>query len=333
MNNVVYPNLLNFEETFPNIELHDYENVPTGVAFNCLNELTQFINTNDDIIIHFINGDSGFGSQLTIFMQCLYYFYEKYPNIICLPSFSKNTTSFKYHDCRFNNSFFFYFNKIHGIKDLFKYKHYFLNMHVVQNYPFFNGNIPTMNYEPNRKYIEHFNNNYKFIQNNKVSECIDNLKRHKMHCLLGNNDNNSILPIQKHSIIGIHIRSIYQKKCHQPNYLLISIKERLLKIKDELDNSDVCNNYSIYIMTDVSTYIDLAKTVFSDVYYFENITRIDEERDIIGCLSFNQCGYKLGSDILNECFGLSLCDKIYVSNSNILFIVSLMNPNIVMKEY
>jgi hypothetical protein len=86
-------------------------------------------------------------------------------------------------------------------------------------------------------------------------------------------------------------------------------------------------------MTDISFYIDIAKAIFTEVYYFENITRIGEEHDIITRLPLDKSGYKLGSDILNECFALSLCDKIYVSNSNIVCLVSQMNPNIIMELY
>ena len=39
------------------------------------------------------------------------------------------------------------------------------------------------------------------------------------------------------------------------------------------------------------------------------------------------------TDILNECLALSMCDKIYVSNSNIPFIITLINPEIKMELY
>ena len=49
-------------------------------------------------------------------------------------------------------------------------------------------------------------------------------------------------------------------------------------------------------------------------------------------LNDEQSGYKLGLDILNECFALSLCDKVFLTPSNIMFIISTMNPYIEKEE-
>ena len=262
-----------------------------------------------------------------------------------MPSFSNNSEYFKYHESSlYNNSFFLYFtpfriedaqlaahsslitareagvlnekrcNRIQDIDDLSKYKQYFLLMGVINDYPFFGYGIPAMNHEPGRKYIQHFNKNYEFIANTEIIQIFQNIKKNA-------------------KIFGIHIRSLEQKRVHHNDYLAISIQDRLHRVKEQLDAFHGCNNYSIYIMTDISFYIDIAKAIFTEVYYFENITRIGEEHDIITRLPLDKSGYKLGSDILNECFALSLCDKIYVSNSNIVCLVSQMNPNIIMELY
>ena len=131
-------------------------------------------------------------------------------------------------------------------------------------------------------------------------------------------------------IIGIHIRSIAQKKAHDPNYLNKYIDDRLLELKTKIEKQ--YSKYEIFIMTDVNHYIEKSKQIFDKINYFENIARIDNEDDSIPSLG-HLTGYKLGADIINECYALSLCDKIFVSNSNIPYIISLINPSIDMEEY
>ena len=306
---------LSYDNSVPEKNFKDYENVKVGSIFNRIGELLSVIHSEDGpIVVHLVNGNSGFGSQLTLFMQNLYYFHENYPNIICLPSFSQNADNFKYHESRYNNSFFLYFSRKIDIEDLPKYKQYFLTMGVIENYPFFGCGVPVMIHEPARMYIQHFNDNYELIKNPEVIQQIGTIRENK-------------------KMVGIHIRSLAQKQVHYNGYLSIPIQERLQKVKEQLDASPDYDNYSVYIMTEVSSYIDIAKSVFSEVYYFENITRVDTEIDIMSSLPLHLSGYKLGSDITNECFALSLCDKIYVSNSNIIFLVSIMDQDIIMEEY
>jgi hypothetical protein len=85
------------------------------------------------------------------------------------------------------------------------------------------------------------------------------------------------------------------------------------------------------IATDVHPYIHAAKQVFGTVHYLSDISRIHNEEDSIPQL--NDVGFKLGSDILRECLALSLCDVIYMSSSNIPFLVSMLNPTCKMIEY
>lgn len=156
--------------------------------------------------------------------------------------------------------------------------------------------------------------------------------RSKFNSINNINTINYMNSIKYTTLIGIHIRSIAQKKAENSKYLDISIEHRLLNLKIKLDNE--YTSYQIFIITDVLLYLDMAKNIFNNIYYLEDIARINTEKDSIPLLG-KYTGYKLGSDIMNECLALSLCDKIYISRSNIPFIVSMINPdtNHIMEEY
>jgi len=78
---------LSYEYSLPEKQFKDYENIQVGQTFNNINELMSVVGCDKNVIVHFVNGNSGFGSQLTIFMQNLYYFHENYPDIICFAEF------------------------------------------------------------------------------------------------------------------------------------------------------------------------------------------------------------------------------------------------------
>jgi hypothetical protein len=297
------------------IPLKDYENYPVNnyiIYDNILSliESNPNIKTDNNILIYLINYTFGFGSVLTIFIQNDYYLKELNSNIITLPCYNTNTSNFKYHEPSYNNSFFLYFKYKNKDIDLSKYKIYFAKSNVIDNYPFFNSVFPTLSSDINKNYINYFRSKFEYIVNTNVV--------------------NYITTIKYTTLIGIHIRSLAQKITHLQDYLNISIKDRLLNLKLKIDNN--YSSYQIFIITDVSMYLDIAKEIFGTIYYLEDIARINTENDSIPELD-KYTGYKLGSDILNECLCLSLCDKIYVSNSNIPYIISIMNPNINMEEY
>lgn len=293
---------------YENISINDnkiYENVEI-----LINEISN-IRTDNNVIINIVNSDSGFGSQLTIIMQTLSFLKEMNPNIICLPHFSKNSQLFKYHDANYNNSFFLYYKRKKDIDNLANYKIYFARASLLLNTPFVNQeHIPTISNEINKKYITDFINEYEVIKNPSITDSITNLKK---------------------PIFGIQLRNIAQKIQHDPEYLSLSYSDRLLKIKEKLSHDH--DDYSIFIMSDTNDNINLAKSIFDNIYYFDNVLRIDGNTDIISSLDNAQSGYKLGIDILNECLAMSLCNKIFVSNSNIHFIISTMNPDIDMEKY
>jgi hypothetical protein len=299
------------------IILKDYENFPVGnnkvyEDITILLNENPNLNTEKKVIVYVLNTDTGFGSQLTIFSQHLQFLKEYNSNIICIPHFSINSKNFKYHNNKYNNSFFIYFKKKNDVINLNEYKIFFINSKLIKNYPFLTGEIPPINNEPAKTFIRTFIDNYYLIKNNSIIEDFNKIK------------------LMNKPIIGIHIRSIFQKKIHQNEYLEISIKDRLYKIKEDLNK---INNYCIFIATDVNSYIEMSKDIFGDIYYFDNITRINVEEDIISSINNKDIDNKLGFDILNECLALSMCDKIYVSNSNIPFIITLINPEIKMELY
>ena len=308
---------LNYGVPKPICELNEYENVKIN-DFPLYSSIHQLLEANpniasDNVVIHLVNGVSGFGSQLTLIMQHLYYFKEFYPNVICLPNFSKNNSHFKYHDTDYNNSFFLYYKKRTGGINLLGCKQYAVQLNVIENYPFFTRTADIRRGQSSN-YINLFFANYEFIKSRNVEKIMDKIKQ------------------QNKPLFGIHIRSLFQKRVHESEYLTMSIETRLNNVKESIDK--IHKDYSIFVMSDVQPYIELASSIFNNVYYFENVIRVCHDYyDIIPCLSYDESGYKLGMDILNECFAMSMCDKIFVSNSNIPVIISTMNPNIEFVEY
>jgi hypothetical protein len=172
--------------------------------------------------------------------------------------------------------------------------------------------MPFLSDPTNKEQINYFLSNYTPIWNKKVRTYIDSIKQ-----------NNKPL-------IGIHIRSIAQKHMEDDKYLTITLDKRLQDLKKKIENK--YPNSIIFIATDVYLYIDKMKTLFGKIHYLDYIKRIYNEGDSIPQLD-RYCGSILGRDIMDECYGLSLCDKVYISNSNIPFIVTMMNNEVEMEEY
>ncbi len=318
---IINDNTLSIHVNNPNLidvnDMKDYENISKNnyhIYDNINNLITNNpdINTSNNIIIFLINWPHGFGSALTVFIQNMYYINNLNPNIITLPHFSQNNNNFKYSENNYNNSFFLYFKYKKIINNLSSYKILFAYSTVLDNIAFFESGPIVMSSVINKSYITLFNDKFKYIKNEDVLNKITIIK----------NDNKPLL--------GIHIRSIMQKKIHQIDYISIPLIDRLKQLKIKIDNE--YDNYNIFIITDVSLYLNLAQSIFNKIYFIKNINRINSEDDSIPLLE-EYTGYKLGMDILNECFALSLCNKIYISNSNIPFIISIMNPDIIMEDY
>jgi len=313
--------LFQINETFiaenkPLKELTDIESLaPTDgdKIYSTIQELLDTIpsiKSDEKCVVCLLNGESGFVNQLTVISQNMNYLQSLNSEIIVIPCFNKNNKNFKYAEEGYQNSFFLYFKmKKHLKYPLSSYNKYFVNNFATNNYPNFHENIiPTIKDEDIKQCIFNFIENFEFIKNPNVEKEMNKLKR---------------------PIIGIHIRSLYKKVLENPEYLSIPLDERLKKISESLQGTD----YSLFIMTDVDDYISLAKRVFGkEIYYIENINRIPTG-DVDSMPSMTKTGYELGADILNECYAMSLCDKVYVSYSNIPLLISIMNPYIDMMEY
>lgn len=277
-------------------------------------------------ILFFMNGDSGLGSQLTQFAQNSYFLYNHFnPNLYCYPYFYKNNSFFKYHEEKYGdkNTFFMFFRIAAGRFPPFREDGtlkldniYFVENRVYSYFPFFIYNTPPVAIPHNRTMIEHF---YKCF-NLRIGE---NVFKYIFH----------ILENEKKPIIGLHIRSAFQKKHHNGNYLSIPIKVRLEKLKQRLQKQYGNGKYMIFLATDTNLYIQWCNEIFGNdvVQYIEDIERIDGEEDSVPL--FKSGGFKLGCDILYDCLALSLCDCVFVSNSNVPFMINMLNMEIPMHEY
>jgi hypothetical protein len=293
-----------------------YENIkPTNVYpnFYTLLSANPNLHNGEECLIFFMNGNSGFGSQLTLYTQYSLYLNKINPNIICLPHFSINNENFKYHDVNYNNSFFLYFKYLKEIKEDIKC-YFFISDYVLSEdkYPFIvpqsidDSNVDDI--EINRQHSTFFKNNFELKIGDHIINNINNIK------------NDTKIPL-----IGIHMRSLYQQLCHPYGRTEVSIESKLLKIKNAFDKKYI--KYNVFLVTDVSDYINITKNVFNEsaVFYNDFISRIDNGNvdSIINLEKYT--GFKLGSDILYDCLSLIHCDYYYVSITNIAFITSYIN--------
>ena len=303
-------------------ELLEYENYPksSSVVYKDIFELIEYnpiVTYRDKIIIYFVNWPCGFGSALTIFLQNAYYLKQVNKKLIMLPYFCKNSELFKYHEEGYNNSFFLYFKykKTDVITSMKDYSVFYVQSWHLGNLPGVVGKFPIKD-ENTLNYMRHFIDNFEIRIGENVREYIKTIK------------SSSTKPL-----IGIHVRSIIQKVIGCPDYLKTSIDDRLRIVKEKLD-LEYNKNYTVFIATDVELYMIKCLELFGDenIKYLNMINRIFNEQDSIPQLERYK-GFKLGSDILYECLALSLCDKIYVSNSNIPFMIYMLNQSVPMEEY
>ena len=104
-----------------------YENIKADIIYSDIQSLLNNIPDiyTDECIVFCLNGNSGFGSQLTLLTQYSLYIKKINPKIHILGHFSNNFNNFKYHDTNYNNSFFLYFKYLKNINENTKY--YFVN--------------------------------------------------------------------------------------------------------------------------------------------------------------------------------------------------------------
>ena len=306
-----YPKVLEEYENYPNNNNHIYKDIFELIEHN------PIVTYGDKNIVYFVNWPCGFGSALTVFLQNAYYLKQVNKKLILLPYFCKNSRLFKYHEESYNNSFFLYFKykKQHELTDIKDYSVHFVQTWALGNLPGVVGKFPIKD-ENTLNYMKYFTDNFEIRIGQNIREYITSIKQQT-----------------KKPLIGIHVRSIFQKIIECVDYLKISIDDRLKLLKEKLDK-EYDNNYSLFIATDVELYIIKCKELFGDtnINYLKFIDRIFNEQDSIPQLERYK-GFKLGSDILYECLALSLCDKIYISNSNIPFMIYMLNPSVSMEEY
>ncbi len=289
----------------------DYTNYPvTGRVYESVYDLLDSHQNlmKEPAVIFLINWPYGFGSALTVQLQNEAFLNSINKNLIVLPHYSNNTRNFKYHDETDNNSFFKYF-KYNASVDM-NNNIYFAKSVVLSE-------IPLITYKKltdpmNKKLIQQFLTKYTPILNENVRTYMDSLKQ------------------EKRLLIGIHIRSIAQKHMEDTPYLDIELDKRLHDLKEKIENKHP--NAILFIATDVSLYISKMKTLFGKIHYLDYIKRIYNEGDSMPQLDKYK-GYTLGRDIMDDCHAMSLCDKIYISNSNIPFIITMMNSSVEMEEY
>ena len=301
-----------------------YENIKPDIVENDIQSLIRKnpnLNT-EEAIIFFINNDNGFGSNLTLIVQNSLFMKNINSKLHCLGHFSVNGCNFKYHEPSYNNSFFLYFNYLKNIPENTKY--YFVKLDYLGFFPFImsqsinNSNVDDI--EVNRVYSSYFKRNFKVKIGEEIMNNINNIKKE------------TNIPL-----IGLHIRSLAQILLQQSNE---TIENRILKIKNEFDKKYI--NYNIFLITDVSEYIEIVKTIFKEkninIYYNNFINRIQNHgdgssgllrgyNDSVINIDNKYTGFKLGSDIIFDCLSLIHCDYYYVSITNIAFITSFINNN------
>lgn len=301
----------------PPTDLYNFENCIKGSMI--YSSVDSFIISNegfnkcDNSIVYLLNWQCGFGSALTVFIQNSYYLHSINPKAHILPMFCNNTSNFKYSESSLNNTFFRYFkyNNFNDNINFSDYTVYFIQSSPTCSIPFFSASLPPMLVSPSNTYISYFREYFKLCIGEHIIKYIENIKESKI------------------PLIGIHVRSMAQKRAHCQSYLSISLRERLSTVKHSLDH--IYEKYNVFIASDVNLYIDCAKDIFGNIYYINDVSRINNEEDSIPQLL--ECGFKLGSDILYDCLALSLCDAVYVSNSNIPFIICTLNPDANLIEY
>ena len=302
-----------------------YENIkPTYIYY----DLHVLLSENPDIckdecIIFLINGNSGFGSQLTILTQNGLFLNKINPKIHCLGHFSANSDEFKYHEDGYDNSFFLYFNYLKKVNE--KIKCYFLKSYVLDKdkCPFIEPqSIHGLNVddiEINKRHSTYFKDHFELKIGDHIINHVKDIKSET-----------------KTPLIGIHLRSMIQLMIHTYGRDF-RFESKIIKIKNELDLK--YKKYNIFIATDVSSYINVVKSIFneSNVFYNDFINRVKDDGikphaesidkgrldTIINLHEYT--GFKLGSDILYDCLSLINCDFYYTSITNIAFITSYIN--------
>ena len=295
---------------------NNYENFPIDESkiYNNIPEFLQNVDiaNKDNCIIYLLNWGCGMGSTLSVFAQNSYYLRSINPKIHVIPSFCKNTITFKYHDVSLNNSFFKYFKYLRDTDEIISPEIYFVRSLRMDGVIFFEREQPPLEQVNSKILISHFRENFQLRIGNKVRNLISEIK-----------DEN------KRPMIGLHIRSYF----HNPDNgvpITDTFENTFNTLKKSFDIK--YGQYDIFVATDVTEYNVNIRNIFKSVYSLGDIDRIENGQcDSIPLLK--NVGFKLGSDIIYDCAALSSCDFVYITMSNIPIIVSMINADTNMIEY
>jgi hypothetical protein len=88
------------------------------------------------------------------------------------------------------------------------------------------------------------------------------------------------------------------------------------------------NSYQkIFIATDEKATIEALRNEFGDRLVFQQAIRSDSQQAIHTDLSI-QDRYRLGLEVLADCYALAACDKAILVHSNVSYGSLLLNPNL-----
>jgi len=318
-----------------------YENVDKSGQtvyphIRALLESNQELYHEKNAIIFFVNSDTGFGSQMMMFVQYLYFVQKRInAKLHCLPYFGQNILNFQYHEESLYNSFFLYFRYFPEIQP--DAKIYFVNIDtpLINFYddhesrcPFFHYDISEDDYVNNHAmnwdYSTHFKSKFSLKIGGHIINYID-----------------SVRDVNR-KLIGVHVRAlanvIYSGGEHG-----VTIQSNLLKLRDKL-NKKYGDAYDIFLATDVNSYIQMVETIFvgHNVYYIKEITRMEYDQTIeddkillldSSIMLQNYKGFKLGSEILYDVLALTLCDEFYLRKTNVAFMTGFIGNNNNGKRY
>lgn len=161
-----------------------YENIKPELVYN---DIQVMLRSNpslyqEECIVFLVNGNSGFGSQLTLITQYSLYLKNINKNIHCLGHFSINNDNFKYHDTNYNNSFFLYFKYLKNISNNIKYYFVDLSKSVLSNnlFPFIQpqsiDGLNVDNIEINKIHSNYFKENFELKIGDHIINNINNIK-------------------------------------------------------------------------------------------------------------------------------------------------------------
>lgn len=119
-------------------------------------------------------------------------------------------------------------------------------------------------------------------------------------------------------VLGVHVRSTD----HSDEILPVSLERYFREIDKRISRFD-----KIFLATDDQTMSARFSEKYGDKLWLNNVTRSNNGQALH---MDKQIGtkYQLGLDALMECYGLSLCQEVLLTHSNLSYCVLLFNPEL-----